>query len=178
MNRVWCITRWSTVASLEMKGLPNLQKRIEAIGKHTPNVVAIALNEEAHTILADSVTNYAPHDTGHLKNTAKVELPVVTNREVSVQFGYGADYALAVHENPRTGVTGGKSPSGQQYRSWSRTGGWKYLEEPLKSHAPEVAVKLRKDIDAFVESLGDGSEVNVRRMPRGPSFRVADVEGV
>lgn len=161
-----------------MKGLPNLQKRIEAIGKHTPNVVAIALYQEAGTIIEDSVNNYAPHDTGYLKNTAKVELPAVNNREVSVEFGFGAEYALAVHENPRTGITEGVSPSGKKYPSHSRTGGWKYLEEPLKSHAPEVAVKLRKDIDAFVESLQDGSEVNVRRMPRGPSFRVADVEGV
>lgn len=154
-----------------MKGLKGLQARIDAIGRNTPNVVAVALTEEAHVILGDSVTNYVPKDTGHLSATAKVDAARVNAREVMVDLGYGADYALDVHENPRAGQTEGRSPSGKPYPHWARTGEWKYLETPLKTHAPEVAEMLRREIDAYITSLGDGSEVNVRAMPRPPQFR-------
>lgn len=152
-----------------MKGLPGLQARIDAIGRNTPNVVAIALTEEAHIIMADSVTHYVPRDTGTLANSGRVEAAVVSGNEVSVTMGFGgnaADYALSVHENPRSGKTGGQSPSGARYPSWARTGQWKYLETPLKAHAPEVAATLRASIDAYVESLGQGDTVNVRVLPK------------
>lgn len=151
-----------------MKGMEGLHARIEAIGRNTPNVVAIALHEEAQTILADSVTNYVPFDTGNLAGSAKVELPVVSGNTVSVELGYGAEYALSVHENPRSGKTGGTSPSGASYRSWASRGEWKYLEQPLKAHSPEVAHVLRTAIDDYVDSLKDGSEVNVRPVRRAP----------
>lgn len=48
--------------------------------------------------------------------------------------GFSAAYALKTHENPRSGKTGGVSPSGYQYKkgTWSKVGFWKFLENPLK----------------------------------------------
>lgn len=150
-----------------MPGLSSLQQRIEAIGKNTPQVVETALFEEANAILADSVTNYVPYDQGGLSNSQKVEPPVVTGRDVSVTFGFGAEYALDVHENPRAGKTEGWNPDQtRRYPHWARRGEWKYLETPVKAHSPEVAAKLRADIDAYIASLGNGDTVNLRALPR------------
>ena len=54
--------------------------------------------------------------------------------EVSAVLGFGGPatpYALAVHENPRAGKTGGVSPSGKRYKHWAEVGQWKFLEIPL-----------------------------------------------
>ena len=69
----------------------------------------------------------------------------------TITMGYGgpaAPYAIAVHENPRAGKTGGLSPSGKPYEHWARTGGWKYLETPLKAATGQIAAKLKDDVDA------------------------------
>jgi hypothetical protein len=65
-------------------------------------------------------------------------------------MGYGgpsAPYALAVHENPRAGQTGGISPKGQPYEHWAHTGQWKYLETPLKAAVPDITAKMKTDVD-------------------------------
>lgn len=114
-----------------------------------PQAIAQALYQQANEIIADSVTNYVPRDTGTLANSAKVELPVVTPKEISVSFGFGgpaAPYAIVVHENPRSGKTAGRSPQGKAYTTWARRGEWKYLETPLKAKAPEAVDGLRQAI--------------------------------
>ena len=58
----------------------------------------------------------------------------------------------------------------RKYTTWSRTGEWKYLETPLKQHAPEVANALRTEIDAYLEEIARNKAaegfVNVRPLPR------------
>lgn len=97
--------------------------------------VAGTLYKEATNIMADSKENYVPVDTGNLRSSGIVDLPKLTNNRVVVELGYGgpaAPYALAVHENPWAGNTGGVSPSGKRYRRWSQVGQWKYLEIPFR----------------------------------------------
>lgn len=49
-------------------------------------------------------------------------------------IGFSAAYALKTHENPRSGNTGGVSPSGKPYPegSYAKVGQYKFLETPLK----------------------------------------------
>jgi len=71
-------------------------------------------------------------------------------------IGYSAVYALAVHENPRAGKTGGFSPTGQKYTAgrnpsgrkstrkvFSTVGQWKYLENPLNSNSKRVLAIIK-----------------------------------
>lgn len=143
-----------------------MNKRLASLMAKAPQAIAGALYQQANEIIADSVTNYVPFDTGTLAGSAKVQMPVVSPSEISVTFGFGgnaAPYAIAVHENPRSGKTGGKSPSGKPYPHWARRGEWKYLESPLKLRAPNVANELRVALDALAADRDyHTGQVNVR----------------
>lgn len=110
-----------------------------------------ALYQGATNIMSESKLNYVPVDTGTLRSSGLVEQPKLEGDRVVVVLGYGgpaAPYALAVHENPRSGKTGGVSPSGQPYKRWARVGQWKYLETPFQAlrHtiAPRVAAAVAR----------------------------------
>ena len=105
------------------------------------------LYKSANVIMDDSKSNYVPVETGTLRSSGLVEPPVVEGGRVVVTLGYGgpaAPYALSVHENPRSGKTGGVSPSGRKYRRWAKVGEWKYLSTPfeLARRAISLAVKV------------------------------------
>lgn len=140
------ITRWCTVASVKNTITPTVEKALA----NAPLAIAQALYQQANEIMANSVTHYVPKDTGTLADSQRVEPPVMSDREVSVSFGFGgpsAPYALYVHENPRAGKTQGLSPQGKKYPHWARRGEWKYLETPLKAQAPEAVDALREAIN-------------------------------
>lgn len=71
-----------------------------------------------------------------------VVLPVVRNGNVhELRMGFGSaavKYAVKVHENPRSGKTGGLSPSGKRYRKWAKVGGYKFLEAPMAERGPKI----------------------------------------
>lgn len=140
---------------------------LEEMLKRAPQAIAQALYQQAHEIIADSVTNYVPRDTGNLANSGKVELPVTEGNQISVTFGFGgpaAPYAIVVHENPRSGKTEGRSPQGKAYNHWARRGEWKYLETPLKARAPQVADELRNAINESIDAA------RARRLSEATSF--------
>lgn len=110
------------------------------------------LYRSASNVMADSVQNYVPVETGTLRSSAHVEQPRPDGAGlVSVTFGYGgpaAPYAWNVHENPRSGKTGGRSPSGQKYRRWAKVGQWKYLETPFQAYRNRIAPAIAKAVAA------------------------------
>lgn len=74
---------------------------------------------------------------GNLRASGYVASDVKTKGD-SVYIGYHAVYAAKVHENPRSGKTGGVSPSGRPYKKWAKVGKWKFLEDPIKKYAKLV----------------------------------------
>lgn len=138
---------------LTLTGLEALAANLERLGADAPLAVAEGLNAHAEAVMTESKT-VVPVDTGTLRASGFVAPPVIAGPEVSVTLGYGgaaAAYALPVHENPRSGHTGGVSPQGRKYRHWAQVGGWKYLEGPLNESAqamPEaVADAVRRRVD-------------------------------
>lgn len=74
-----------------------------------------------------------------------------------VEVGFAAIYAMAVHENPRAGRTGGVSPSGRKYTAgrttsgrrsnrkvYSTVGGWKFLERALEDNKSKILNIIRR----------------------------------
>lgn len=116
------------------------------VKRETGNFVAIET-----AILAEKVKQAAPEATPflpqeNLRESIVTELSQRGNTfEGQVQVN--AVYAAIRHEDPRTGNTGGVSPSGQRYARWSRVGGDKFAEGPLLNQAEQYG-------DRFAGHLG------------------------
>ena len=118
------------------------------------------LTLEAEEIMRISKEQYVPVDTGNLRASGHVQPFTINGDKVSVVFGFGgpsAEYALAVHENPRAGKTKGKSPKGRKYKTWSKVGQWKYLETPLKERVPVINQNLVKNLRYELKRLLGGT---------------------
>lgn len=94
-----------------------------------------AVFREASRVMGVSIRE-VPVDTGRLRATGFVAPPDTTIRGVSVQFGYGTDYAVAVHE--RTEVP-------------HRTGKAKFLDDPLNASRAGAALRIARDTRILFE---------------------------
>ena len=106
---------------------------LAALGdKMVPSMEAV-LTEEAEEVIT-AADELVPADIGNLKGSKFVEPPIVLGGDVTVELGYGNTatlYAMSVHENPRSGQTGGRTPSGSKRKTFAKVGEWKYLETPF-----------------------------------------------
>ena len=110
---------------------------LNALGDEMVPSIEAVLTEEAEDIIA-AADELVPADIGNLKGSKFVEPPNVLGGDVTVELGYGNTatlYAKSVHENPRSGQTGGRTPSGGKRKSWAQVGEWKYLETPFVASA-------------------------------------------
>lgn len=138
---------------MKIKGDAEMIASLEKLKVKSIDAAKSALYIEASNIIADSKENYVPVDTGNLRKSAHTEHPKWFGKTISIVFGYGglaAKYAAAVHENPRAGKTGGESPSGRKYKTWAKTGGWKYLELPLKKAVTGMNNRLAERMRKYV----------------------------
>lgn len=152
---------------MDIEGDKEMIAALEKLKVKSIDAAKSALFSEASNIIADSKENYVPVDTGNLKKSAHVKKPKWFGKTISIVFGYGglaAQYAAAVHENPRAGKTGGRSPLkpkssgktsteityGRKYKTWAQTGGWKYLEKPLKKALTGMADRIAGRMKRYV----------------------------
>jgi len=155
--------------TLDLTGIKELKANLNKLLPTIMQAAQKSLYESGHIIMARSMEEFVPVETGTLRSSGVVEVgdtiatttgdQVYGGNEVVVTLGYGgpaAPYALAVHENPRAGKTGGYSPSGKPYKRYATTGQWKYLETPVKDAIGEsgpVVTKLKSDIEKALETL-------------------------
>jgi hypothetical protein len=113
------------------------QQDLKTIGNRLPRVAADFVNTKIMELANLSQTlvpygepeRFKPSGELHLRDTMAIEKARAT-KVVTGAVSYTARYAFDVHENPRSGRTGGVSPTGQAYRYWAREGSFKYLEQP------------------------------------------------
>ena len=144
------MTEWR----LEIQGGDQVQAALKKLGADAPQRMGKGLYDWAIGVMAISKRDYVPVDFGTLRASGHVQQPVIFGSRASVTLGYGgaaAPYAMYVHENPRSGKTGGVSPSGQRYRHWARRGEWKYLETPVKALAGRLRFYLARAISGAVK---------------------------
>lgn len=145
------------VIHLEVTGLGTALHRLQELGDRAIEAAAILLKDFADTQVVAPAKEIVPVDTGALRATIQATDPVVSGTKVSVSVSAGgpaAPYALSVHENPRSGQTAGLSPSGKKYRSWARSGEWKYLERPALAAATSSASWLMDAAAALLRRMG------------------------
>ena len=104
----------------QVQGLAELDAMLARLEADGPVLAGNALYAEAQEIMTASKEE-CPVDTGALRASGHVTLPVVTPTTVSVEMGYGGvaiPYALRQHEEMSYRHTVGKA---------------KYLEDPLRA---------------------------------------------
>lgn len=104
--------------------------------------------------------DFVPVVTGALRSSIHVEREIeFSGRTVTVFVSAGgaaAQYGRMVHENPRSGRTGGFSPSGRRYKRWSRVGQWKFLEFPAIQAAGDgsgFAREASAELEAVIRGI-------------------------
>lgn len=87
--------------TFQIKGLETLRPALEKWGRQAAEAGGAALYQEAEGILTEA-KRLTPVDTGTLRASGHVQLPVIGPLFVSVALGFGGaakDYAVYVHEN-------------------------------------------------------------------------------
>ena len=138
------------MADIEITGAQRIAAALASLGSRGPVAIGAGLFQEAEAIMVVSKERYVPVDTGTLRATGFVEPPRLLPGQVSVRLGFGgpaAPYALRVHENPRSGKTGGISPSGKPYAHYAKVGEWKFLETPVKAATAGLLLRLAARVE-------------------------------
>lgn len=141
-------------------GADRVMRNLRTLGEDFPGALGRALYKFAEKDIAGPAKQtYAPVVDSGIRNSIRVEAPVVAARSASVSVAAGgssAPYAKVTHENPRTGKTGGFSPSGRRYKRWSRVGEWKYIETPARLAAADGVGFVRaakEEINLVIKGL-------------------------
>jgi hypothetical protein len=133
---------------IKVDGKDGLLKRFLELADAVRPAVARALAEEARALFEASQA-LVPVDQGPLKASGQIGLPQWTEDHAEAEVSYGSAairYAWSVHENPRSGKTGGISPSGRRYKTWAKTGTWKFLEQPATERAKDFESRLTAEV--------------------------------
>jgi len=140
-----------------------LRQRLQALEMALVPTLAQALYTRAQRIVAQAREG-TPVVSGNLRASGLVYPPVIEGNTISVTFGFGGmstPYAAAVHWNPRSGHTGGISPSGRRYPegTYSLVGGPYFLSnavaEVQANYAEDVSTMMRALLTHGVRPQGD-----------------------
>ena len=131
---------------IELYGTERLRAKLAAAADAGPRILGAALYQEAEAVMTTSKEQYVPVDTGALRASGFVELPIYAGEGASVNFGFGgpgAPYAVVVHEDLTK-----RHPVGQA----------KYLEIPLRARIAGMrnvlAMRMRDGIRQAFQRLG------------------------
>jgi hypothetical protein len=112
----------------DVRGLQEVERGFQRLIREVPEALAVGMYLEAESIMSVS-KRQVPVDTGRLRATGFVQLPVVSGSEISVTMGYGTNYAIFVHE-----ITTARH----------RVGKAKYLQDPLEMSAQGMASRVAR----------------------------------
>lgn len=145
----------------EIRGAREVMANLATLGGEMRHAMGRALTRFAEIDIATvSKNQYVPVITGALRSSIHVEKDVVFTPSSATVYvsagGAAAPYGRKVHENPRSGRTGGLSPSGRRYKKWSRVGQWKFIEQPAMEAAARgvgFAREAGSEIEAVIRGL-------------------------
>ena len=109
-------------------------KFAKVTGKDIPQAAANMAYKVAGMIIRDAILEdpRAPHKTGNLWRSQKIERPRIEHGEITIELGFDADYAAFVHEMPA-------------YKDPSMVGsGPKFLESKLIKNKEKYMAEIAK----------------------------------
>lgn len=105
------------------------------INKEIPEAGANSAFKVAGMVIRDAILEEprVPHKTGNLWRSQKIESPKIERGEITIELGFDAEYAAAVHEMPAP------------YQKPTMTGsGPKYLEAKLIKNKEKYMAEIAK----------------------------------
>jgi hypothetical protein len=120
--------------SVTLEGDKEMIAKVKSFAKTFPLKVEAALYKQGELIMLVAKVEFVPVDTGALRSTGHVMIPVRMGNLIVVMLVFGgpaAPYALKVHEDLRTSHEVGEA---------------KYLEKPMKLAAPTLLKKIAADL--------------------------------
>ena len=109
------------------------------INKEIPEAAASTFPRVAGMVIRDAILEEpkAPHKTGNLWRSQKIENPEIKASEISIELGFDAEYAAAIHELgvDEVGIS----------INWTMAGsGAKFLEAKLIKNKEKYMVELAR----------------------------------
>ncbi len=133
----------SGAISISVSGLKETVEALRRISANAPAAIGNAMYGWAEYVVMPQARDECPHVTGYLRRSGSpqggggVQDPVVSADNISVTFGFTADYAIYVHENLEANHPSGKA---------------KFLEDPAMQHAEELHDVCAKAVNETVEA--------------------------
>ncbi len=125
--------------NFRVTGVENVMRNLKILETDAKRVIGKVLFEEAEKVMAEIKTiPIVPVDTGMLRNTGHVELPIETGTGVVVEMGFGGPaviYAAVQHERLDY-----HHPVGQA----------KYLEDPVRNNIRNFTARTIRALRAFI----------------------------
>ena len=122
-----------------MKGLQGMLDTLKRLADKFPDYVGAALYQEAQIEMTEAKRR-TPVDTGRLRASGRVALPVREGRRISVTLSFGgaaAPYAIYVHENLEANHASPPFGGGQA----------KFLESTINESAPYMLARIARRVD-------------------------------
>lgn len=146
--------------TLRVDGIDQVLNKLRVLGAQFPEAAGNALFRfVSNEIERPAKDEFVPVMFGSLRASIHTLDAVVRGNTISVTIAAGgaaAPYAMKVHENPRSGRTGGLSPSGKRYKNYARVGQWKYLETPAIEAAYSKQAELAKECGVELDKVIHG----------------------
>jgi hypothetical protein len=133
------------IGSIEVVGHDELVALLTRAGATAQPTLGRVLKEEADLIMRDSQEE-APFRFGGLKASARVQNPVFTAGEVTVQLSYGSSavaYAMYLHRGMREDGTHVIQNFGNGKKK-------DYLSDPVEAHIPGLDARIAMKIEEIL----------------------------
>jgi len=153
---------WTT----EWEGADEFSDKLEKLEEEAPEQFGASLYRQSQFVMGVSVS-MTPRDTGNLVGSRFVAAPKRVGGRITVEVGYGAAYALAVHEMPGTLKGQPRSESPETIQGTGRGDHWdpdaepEFLKKAIQKRSSEFVDELIEDTEEFIRTgraIGKGGK--------------------
>jgi len=129
------------MANVEITGLTKLTKKIEAIPAKSEIVVKRHLYQEAEGVMT-AAKQLTPVDTGNLRASGHVPLPVIQNNTIVQTLGFGGPAGIGNGSESNNEDVGYAVRVHEDLNSYHKVGHAKFLEMPFRQAMKGIQQRL------------------------------------
>jgi len=124
----------------EVKRLKEEQEKLRNLKEGFPSEVEKVLYQEAWRVMGISIKE-APIDTGRLRASARVDMPIRDGNRISIRLSYNTDYARYVHDRNIGGMPVNYHAPGTKSM---------FLIDPIIENISEMERRITKRLEGLV----------------------------